>query len=425
MASLFIGGIVNTPFGLSSITSIEKNQIVCKPLEWKLAQNQIPTFYLNPNDIKPIRNVSNVNSYTKKQFVMSNYGIGQLNKKRKSDGICEVSLVDWTLANGKNPTLYCKLDNIQKFNAGDRMITKETTIVKEDPRERIKKLITDAIASKEKATSLFKQEKFEEAKEEYIKAIQVTQYLGDDIDNDDRATLFEFTVPCHNNVALCCINLKKYEEGVLFAKNSLTMVKAMEARVPDSLVWQCLLKRGMTEEKVFIETKKKSLFLMGKGNLLKKNYEDAIVQLEEALSLIAGDQSKAADASKIRELLIQAKKYSKKESMKEKSTWSKAFEANKKLEDDSHEKVTSATSSPKPKDKPISQNGDKNGSNIFNIDMKKILSDITGKNNNNDDDDKNKIIKFDDSTYSWILGLVIISIGGLGFWAARFRFRKY
>jgi hypothetical protein len=259
MASLFIGGIVNTPFGISSITSIEKNdngrveQIVCKPLEWKLAQNQIPTFYLNPNDIKPIRNVSNVNSYTKKQFVMSNYGIGQLNKKRKSDGICEVSLVDWTLANGKNPTLYCKLDNIQKFNAGDRMITKETTIVKEDPRERIKKLITDAIASKEKATSLFKQEKFEEAKEEYIKAIQVTQYLGDDIDNDDRATLFEFTVPCHNNVALCCINLKKYEEGVLFAKNSLTMVKAMEARVPDSLVWQCLLKRGMTEEKVFIE----------------------------------------------------------------------------------------------------------------------------------------------------------------------------
>ena len=465
MLSLFIGLTVSTPYGISIIINIIKDnnnnikQVICQPLEWKLAQDQIPTFYMNPNDIKPIKNISNINSYSKNQYVMSNYGIGQLKKKRKSDGICEVNLVDWTLANGKNPVLFCKLDNIQKFNAGDRIITKptkdtnntndtketkDTNDTKEDLKARIQKLIADGIASKEKASLLFKQEKFEEAKEEYIKAIQITQYLGDNIDNEDRATVFEFTVPCHNNVALCNINLKKYDEGIQYATNSLTMVNALEARKLDSLVWKCLIERGMTEEKVFIETKKKSLFLMGKANLLSKNYDIAITQLEEALSLIKGDPSKINDANKIREFLTQAKRSSKKESQKEKATWSKAFEANKNLNDDA-EKATPSTTTPPSRgatnDNLSSKNGNTSNNGIFNFDVKRIVSDtvgnITGKsysNNNNgndnkDDDDKNKIIKFDDSTYTWVLGFIIfgsITIGSISYWAVKgFRFRRY
>jgi hypothetical protein len=189
--------------------------------------------------------------------------------------------------------------------------------------------------------------------------------------------------------------------------------------MPDSLVWKSCLQRGLTEEKIFIETKKKSLFYMGKGNYLRKNYDEAIKQLEEALSLIAGDPNKEADANTIKQLLQQAKSNSKKESRKEMTKWSKAFEANNKLDEN---EMKSTPSSPKPNsqknDKSSKGNINKNSiSDIFNI--KKMLS---GKDND-DDDDKFKIIKFDNSTYTLILGFLIIGLGGFSFW--RFRSRRF
>jgi hypothetical protein len=45
------------------------------------------------------------------------------------------------------------------------------------------------------------------------------QYLGESLSNEQKAIVFEQTVPCHNNISLCCMQLKSYGESAQFAKN--------------------------------------------------------------------------------------------------------------------------------------------------------------------------------------------------------------
>jgi hypothetical protein len=107
------------------------------------------------------------------------------------------------------------------------------------------------------------------------------------------------------------------------------LISALETRIPDGAVWKSLVALGMTEEKVLKEWKKKSHFLVGKAELLRKEYKDAGIHLEAALKLIAGDLSRAAEENELRLLLTTATKKRSEELKKEKSTWSKAFEKNK------------------------------------------------------------------------------------------------
>jgi hypothetical protein len=103
----------------------------------------------------------------------------------------------------------------------------------------------------------------------------------------------------------------------------------MEAKMEHGLVWQELCKRGMTLKKMSYEWKKKGHFLAGKANLLGKEYELAIENLEQALRLgaLAGGESNS-DEAKLMDMLQLAQKKRAAERKKEKHTWSKAFEKN-------------------------------------------------------------------------------------------------
>ena len=70
--------------------------------------------------------------------------------------------------------------------------------------------------------------------------------------------------------------------------------------------------------------KKKALFYIGKSQLKKQNYDEAIAKLEEALAL--------ASDSEIKTLIADAKTRRSKEKQKEKATWSKAFKRGKSEE---------------------------------------------------------------------------------------------
>jgi hypothetical protein len=94
-------------------------------------------------------------------------------------------------------------------------------------------------------------------------------------------------------------------------------------------VWQCLLDRGMTKNKLLKEWKIKSYFLAGKAELLKKEYDASISHLEDALKILADDPQSIAEITKLKDLLSTAMKKRSAELKKEKSTWSKAFQKNK------------------------------------------------------------------------------------------------
>lgn len=107
------------------------------------------------------------------------------------------------------------------------------------------------------------------------------------------------------------------------------LITALEERMPDGLVWQCLLERGMTANKLLKEWKTKSYFLAGKAELLRKEYDSSIAFLESGLNFLNDDPQYLEKITKLKELLSTATKKRAEELKKEKSTWSKAFQKNK------------------------------------------------------------------------------------------------
>ena len=107
------------------------------------------------------------------------------------------------------------------------------------------------------------------------------------------------------------------------------LITALEERMPDGLVWQCLLERGMTANKLLKEWKTKSYFLAGKAELLRKEYDSSIAFLESGLKFLNDDPQYIEKITKLKELLSTATKKRAEELKKEKSTWSKAFQKNK------------------------------------------------------------------------------------------------
>ena len=76
--------------------------------------------------------------------------------------------------------------------------------------------------------------------------------MSDNLSNEHRAAVFELTVPCNNNIALCSINLQNYGEAILYANNGLLLTSALESRVKsNSEVWKVLQEKfSMTLEKL-------------------------------------------------------------------------------------------------------------------------------------------------------------------------------
>lgn len=228
------------------------------------------------------------------------FGPGSVRELR-GDGVVVVTLSDWRLADGKSPLLFLQPASVTKIDL---------------VAEKLKR----GAALKTAAAVRYGAGDWSGALDAYLEAVQEIRYLGDNLRNEERAAVFMQTVACYNNIALCCLNLEKHGDGVTFARNSLLLIEALERRMAqDSEVWRCLeAQHSMTEAKLK-EWKRKSCFYLGKGELLRKNFELAVQYLEAAVSM--GYKT---------ELLRQAKVSLKAERQAAQKTWKKAFEANSK-----------------------------------------------------------------------------------------------
>jgi hypothetical protein len=104
----FPGTVVSTTYGPSQVVQIRgvDGMHICRPLNWKLANSTVATLYLNP-DYKGDREKKMALTYTKGfnegDEVMTVYGQGYVEQKRGEDLV--VKLREWKLAQGQSPTL--------------------------------------------------------------------------------------------------------------------------------------------------------------------------------------------------------------------------------------------------------------------------------------------------------------------------------
>eukprot|EP01041_Mallomonas_annulata_P004313 gene4313-8577_t len=394
---LFMGQMVETPYGNGIIKEKRENDLVVIPSNWALNNDKPPTFYMNPKDITPVLKIGDK--------VSCLFGKGVLVDIRYSDTIHVVTISNWLLANGKSPILYvnhsmltkdtsaileeskiptkkpskrANKTKVDKMEIGSlvqtpygkgiiRSIRQDNIILvepinwtmadKKAPKFYLQKdfiqllkqdtnnnkssegnepdpiisLIADridrAIKLREDGTICFKEQNFELAREKYCQALMSLQGLGElSLSIEQRAVVFEQSVPCHNNAALCFLKLKRYPEAVLNASNAHTLSSTMESRI-GSNVWTCLERNGMTID-ILLKHKRKSLFLAGKAELLHENFEAAVNHFKTVLALVAENELSSKEASEYKDYLQQATTKLNKENIRQKGIWTKAFKKN-------------------------------------------------------------------------------------------------
>ena len=232
--------------------------------------------------------------------MLTSYGEGNVVGIREDDGMYEIELDRWTLAQGQSPKLFAQLESLSEIpsaisSTGENAASND-----------VEKAMAAAAAFKDVAGNLFRAKDFEGSKLKYLEALNAIKHLGEGLDNDKKAIVFELTVPCHNNLALCSLQVHEYHEAAIYARNGIMLVSAIEERIESGKVWQELVARGMTEKKLKNEWKKKSYFLAGKADLMRREYDTSVSNLEEALKLTVHDDSSstaAAEEAKLKELL--------------------------------------------------------------------------------------------------------------------------
>lgn len=87
------------------------NSHIAKPLNWKLANNTVATLFLQPDVIK----LTQTPGFSEGDEVMTTYGQGYIEAKREQKGDYVVKLRNWKLAQGQSPTLYLQPSALVKI----------------------------------------------------------------------------------------------------------------------------------------------------------------------------------------------------------------------------------------------------------------------------------------------------------------------
>jgi tetratricopeptide (TPR) repeat protein len=291
------GTVVNTPYGECTVTSVREGsdevtrKVLCTPTKWQLADysSSQPRFYLSPKDVvKRLLSPGDA--------IISTYGgKGKIVETRPLHYV--VTLNNWIMADGKSPMCYLqhnavKLDTIEQ--------EKETE--KKLKLAKCRDLLDLTVNCKETAAILFKKKDYDGAKKSYLEALGTLNKMGTELSDSLRAEVLEHTIPCHNNVALCSMKLKQYEDAITYANNGVLLVDAIDNQICSgagaihggktgndrklSLVWLAFKKRNMSYTKLIKDWKKKSLFYKGKAYYLAKDYDNAIDDLALALAVL-------------------------------------------------------------------------------------------------------------------------------------------
>lgn len=95
------GSTVKTPYGVGFVEKIRADGVhIVRPLNWKLANSTSATLYLQPEQVQLYQSAG----FHEGDEVVTVYGNGYIEKKRDTDYV--VKLRNWKLAQGQSPTCY-------------------------------------------------------------------------------------------------------------------------------------------------------------------------------------------------------------------------------------------------------------------------------------------------------------------------------
>ena len=162
---------VTTPYGDGTFLGPSKNPniIVVQPSGWTMARETKPTFFLNPKDVKPIFIVGST--------VFTIFGEGTITEFRDVDCMYVVKLADWKLAQGQSPSLYLQESAMSVTTLIPAF--KETLAVEIVPEPAkvpyAESCIAKAIAIKDEAGIFYSNKDYATAKDKYLKALEAIQ----------------------------------------------------------------------------------------------------------------------------------------------------------------------------------------------------------------------------------------------------------
>ena len=200
----------------------------------------------------------------------------------------------------------------------------------------------------------------------------------------------------------------------------MVLIAAVEGTKPKGEFWRKMVENGVSEEKLLRDWKKKSLYCLGKAELARKNYTQAVDHLEAALKILGNysDDSSAANMKDFRSLIAKAKHLKAEEVRKEKSTWATAFRKN-----ETEPEITSESTPASP------QRDTKAAAAIplsppFSAKKPKANSG-SSNNNNNNKQPRGSSNWFSFSSYSMYLGMGFVTLlGSATFWYLQNRVKR-
>ena len=299
---------VLSPYGGAGvIKAVRDKHYVIELTKWALANGKSPVQYLTHAAVKLDVEAQKKDKSRKTKAVAKSPDLFQVNDRVLSPyggaGVIKavrdkhyvIELTKWALANGKSPVQYLthsavKLDVEAQKKAKDEL----------RQQTQWREYLDRATNSKNDAAKLFSQKDFAGAKNAYLAALGSLNSMGTDLPDHLRAEVLEHTMPCSNNVALCCMKNGQYGESMQYAYNVLMLVNALDEQIYNggsqayqnngarklSMVWLAFKRRGMTYAKLIRDWKKKSLFYMGKASLLARDYDNAIEFLSQSLAVL-------------------------------------------------------------------------------------------------------------------------------------------
>ena len=171
---MFVGQHVSTPYGEGEIVSINDNNIVVVPFNWAMAMGQKPTFYMNPNDTKPLFGVGT--------SIKCVFGNGTVTAVRDSDNIFVVTLNNWKLADGKSPVLFMNQSSISLVKGSNKsdsdIEAAAAAAAAAQSKAQFEEYMRKATEAKNEATEAFKKNDIETARLKYMTVLETLQVRG-------------------------------------------------------------------------------------------------------------------------------------------------------------------------------------------------------------------------------------------------------
>jgi len=194
-----------------------------------------------------------------------------------------IALTSWRLSQTRKPI------HVHLITPPPRVVRKHT-LNEMDAHSRVsfaqhQKTLANAQFSKQKDYAL--------ALITYAGAVDAVRNVQHDHSSNNyvRADLVVVMVTCSNNAGMCCVHLKKWEEGRKFAQNALILLDALYQKRGRN-IHGILNGEGLIDAKLFGEWRVKSYFIVGRcclekgeedvaSGVLKKGLEVGKVYLEE------------------------------------------------------------------------------------------------------------------------------------------------